>query len=409
MRIGIDLRPLQNGHRYRGIGEVAKQVTNRIIRYGAKEKNSFVFYAYDDSNPLELLTIPKDVSYTIVGLGPMPERAANSFTKKQKLMRVYNELISHPIKQSKDVDVFLQYDYAAGVPKNTRTVLVKHDLIPYIFWDKYFESAWVPFKNKALRSTIRTLFANYKFMRLLHRGLRNAHMIITVSNSTKEDLKRYFSIPGGKMKVAQLGVDKKPAKTNNSSNRPDMPSKPYLLFIGAGDARRRVDDAIAAFNNLRSQGYDLQFVLAGENFKSPETIPNRVVRNEVMGSSYARDILTMGYIDDKTKQTLYRDAIAYIYPTKYEGFGIPILEAMLMECPVVVYNNSSTYEVGGDFALYAQDWEGIVRQVKKIIGWDDAERKLRKREAKLHAEQFTWDKTAYTIYTELKEVVRGST
>lgn len=409
MRIGIDLRPLQNGHKYRGIGEVTKQVTNRILRYGVADGADFVFYQNSDSDPLSLLDMPKHINYTTIDLGLIPEVSKNRFTKRQKLSRAYRDLVAQPIQQSAVVDVFLQYDYAAGVPSNVRTLLVKHDLIPYIFWDKYFESAWVPFKNKAARSTVRTLFANYKFMRLLRRGLRNAHTIVTVSNSTKSDLKKYFGVPEKKLRVAQLGVDMKPTKTDDEARkRIDMPTKPYLLFVGAGDARRRVDDAIAAYNNLRAQGYDIQFVLAGENFKSPTEIPNTTLRKEVMSSSYRDDILTLGYIDDETKQQLFKNAIAYVYPTRYEGFGIPILEAMLMECPVVVYKNSSTYEVGGEFALYAQNWEEIVMRIKEILKRKPSQSARYKAEAKVHAEQFTWDKTAEVIYSELKEAVSGS-
>lgn len=407
MRIGIDLRPLQNGHKYRGIGEVAKQVTDRILQRGVRDNVEFVFFENSDTDPRELLDVPEGITYSTVNLGPMPEVPDNHFTKKQKARRAYQELFGHPITGSGEVDVFLQYDYTAGVPTNTKTLLIKHDLIPYLFWSKYFESAWVPFRNKAARSTLRTLFANYKFMRLLRRGLRNAHTIVTVSHSTKDDLRKYFDVSDSKMSVAHLGVDRKPSKTSGTERRGDMPTKPYLLFVGAGDARRRVDDAVVAFNNLRAKGHDIQLVLAGENFKSPDRIPNTVVRNEVVKSSYTRDILTLGYIDDTTKQELFEGAIAYVYPTKYEGFGIPILEAMLMDCPVVVYKNSSTYEVGGEFALYANGWEDIVKKVETILGWSEKEKKSHNAAARVHAEEFTWDKTAEVIYSELKEIVDG--
>jgi glycosyltransferase involved in cell wall biosynthesis len=406
MKIGIDLRPLQNGHKYRGIGEVAKQVTNRLLEYGAADNVEFYFYQNSDSDPKDLLTIPKNLNYKTVDLGLMPENESNNFTKKEKLQRAYNFLYGTPIKQAKEVDVFLQYDYAAGVPKNTKTLLVKHDLIPYIFWDQYFESAMVPFKNRALRSTLRTLFANYKFMRLLRRGLKDAHVIMSVSESTKADIEKYFGVNKKKSKVAKLGVDITPAKTNETSSNKNMPTKPYLLFVGAGDARRRVDDLVAAFNNLKAKGYDLQLVLAGENFKKPEHIPNKTVRNEVLKSSYKKDILTLGYITDEQKQQLFSNALAYVYPTKYEGFGIPILESMLLGCPVVVYKNSSTAEVGGDYAIYTQTWDGLVNEVIKLLNEPISVRKKRQEAAKKHAEGFTWDKTAESIYNELTDIAK---
>lgn len=402
MKIGIDLRALQTGHKFRGIGEVAKQTTNRIIDLAVNDNDdiAFIFYEYEEDDPKVLLNLPKKLKYEVVKLGKMPENNASA-TKLDKVRRNIKEMYGNPIKDSSKCDVFLQFDYAFGVPKDTKTLLIKHDLIPYVFWDKYFESALIPFKNKALRTTLRTLFANHKFMRILRRSLKNAHVIIAVSNSTKKDIEKFFNVNPAKTKVAHLGTDVKPAKTAGHTLAGTMPTKPYMLFVGAGDARRRVDDAVVAFNNLKADGHDIQLVLVGENFKSPEQIPNLKVRNAVIGSSYKKDILTLGYVDDITKQKLYKEAVAFVYPTKYEGFGIPVLEAMLLECPIVTYKNSSIPEVGGDYAIYANNWRDIQANIIKLLNTSVTEKKKLTVAAKKHAEQFTWDKTAQVIYQEL--------
>lgn len=403
MKIGIDLRALQTGHKYRGIGEVAKQTTDRIVQlaYDSPEDISFIFYEYDGEDPKELLHLPVGLKYEVVKLGVMPEEDLTA-GKLDKLRRHYAGLYGSPIKDSGKSDVFLQFDYAFGVPKNTRTVLIKHDLIPYLFWDKYFESAWVPFKNKAARTTLRTLFTNYKFSRTLRRSLRNASVIVSVSESTKHDVEKFFRVNAKKVKVARLGVTLKAAKTGASEVATDkLPTKPYLLFVGAGDARRRVEDAIAAYNNLKADGIDMQLVLVGENFQTLENIPNPVLRNAVMSSSYRSDILTLGYVDDATKQDLFRKAIAFTYPTLYEGFGIPVLEAMLLECPVISYRNSSIPEVGGNHIYYASNWSDIKEQIESIMSLTNEESDRRKKAARLHAERFTWDSTASIIYQEL--------
>lgn len=400
MNIGIDLRPLQNGHKFRGIGEVAKQVTNHILELGMKDGHTFLFYEYDGSNPRELLSLPMGLVYEVISQGLDPEQD-ESKTKLEKIGRAHRMLYGNQIVGSNKSDVFLQYDYAAGVPKDTKTLLVKHDLIPYLFWDKYFESAWVPFRNRALRTTLRTIFANHQFMRVLRRGLRDAHVIVAVSENTKKDIEKYFRTPSKKVKTALLGVDIKPTKTIDSVNPSNMPTKPYLLFVGAGDARRRVDDLVAAYNNLKADGNDIQLVLVGENFKTPIDIPNSAVRNEVLGSSYSDDILTIGYVSDEVKQNLFRNALAYVYPTRYEGFGIPVLEAMLLECPIIVYKNSSIPEVGGEHAIYVDDWGGIVDAVVALNDMSESNRKSMLSSAKKHAETFTWSKTAQVVYQEL--------
>lgn len=404
MIIGIDVRALQTGHKYRGIGEVAKQTTNRILELAARDNHDVIFYEYTDTeeNPKELLEIPKELRHDTVQLGVMPEKDTTA-SKRQKAQRNLQALFGSSINDSGKCDVFLQFDYAFGVPKNTRTVLVKHDLIPLVFWDKFFESALVPLKNKAARTTLRTLFANYKYRRILRRGVKDAHVIISVSDSTKRDLQKFLNVRESKVRTAHLGVDMQPAKTVGAVSDVALPTKPYLLFVGAGDVRRRVDDLVAAYNNLKAAGQDIQLVLVGENFASPENIPMKQVRDAVLGSSYADDILTLGYVDDVTKQRLFSDAIAFVYPTKYEGFGIPVIEAMLMNCSIVTYKNSSIPEVAGEHALFAKSWQDIVEQTRWLLNEPPASKQKRLKAAKKHAEQFTWDKTAEVLYDELTQ------
>jgi glycosyltransferase involved in cell wall biosynthesis len=157
---------------------------------------------------------------------------------------------------------------------------------------------------------------------------------------------------------------------------------------------------------VKAAGYDIQLALVGENFKSPTNIPNVATRNAVLHSSYADDIITLGYVDDKTKQKLFKNALAFVYPTKYEGFGIPVLEAMLLECPVITYRNSSLPEVGGEYVRFVKDWTDMQAAITDVILEDKNTRNAGIESAKRHAEKFTWDKTANIIYQELLSVSR---
>ena len=396
MKIGIDLRALQTGHKFRGIGEVAKQITSRIITLGI-EDNEFIFYEYEDADdPKTMLSLPNGIKFRVITQGRVIEKTQRS--RGQKLRAAFNQLYGTPVKGSGESDVFLQYDYAFGVPKDAKTILVMHDLIPLIFKTQYFESAWIPFRNRALRTTLRTMFANYRYMRLLRRGLANAHSVVCVSASTKKDVIKFFHVPEHKLQVVHLGVDVKPAKTADAVKPSQLPAKPYLLFVGAGDARRRIDDLVVVFNNLKADGNDIQLALVGENFASAEKIPNLMTRDAVLSSSYIKDILTLGYVDDSTKQALYKGAIAFVYPTLYEGFGIPVLEAMLLRCPIVTYRNSSIPEVGGTYAHYAYDWQGM-KEITEMLLSQDAEQRGRELNASYaHAVAFTWDASAEKIF-----------
>jgi glycosyltransferase involved in cell wall biosynthesis len=406
MKIGVDLRVLQVGHQYRGIGEVTKQCLNRIFEQAIADKKnhpSFVFYEYDDEiDPKEYLNIPDELEYEEVNLGKRPSPDV-SRSKKEKLGAKWYRWFGIPVPKANKSDVFLQFQFELGVPRHPKTVLIAHDLIPYICWNDYFESPWVPFKNKAARTTLRTILHNNEYKRVLRRSHRNAARILCVSDSTLNDLRKYLHVPNRKMETVHLGVSLKPSSTGSVSQKPaNYPTKPFLLFVGGIDKRRRrVDDLVAAFNNLKASGHDIQLALVGENFQAPEKIPDEVVRKDVMGSSYAKDILTLGYIDDETKQRLYKEAIAFVFPTIYEGFGIMTLEAMLLECPVIAYSNSSIPEVGGEHVLYAKNWHDIWQQTEKLLDLSKAKRETFIVAAKKHAEQFTWDKTADKIYKTL--------
>lgn len=408
MKIGVDLRVLQVGHQYRGIGEVTKQCLNRIFTLADADKGSqhkFIFYRYEvgdgEVDPKEFLDLPESLQFEEVILGKRPLVDTNR-TLITKLLSLYRKLYGDPLPQVKDCDVFLQFDYALGVPKHTKTILIAHDIIPFIFWNDYFTSPWVHVRHKAARTTVRTVLHNYESRRVLAKSHKAASEILCVSENTRQDLHKFLHIPLKKMKVTLLGVSEAPASTGKMSKSAQLPTKPFLLFIGGVDARRRrIDDLIAAFNNLKAAGYDIQLALAGENFPSLDGIPNGIVRHDALTSSYREDILPLGYIDDRTKQELFKNAMAFVFPTVYEGFGIMVLEAMLLGCPVVAYKNSSIPEVGGDAILYANNWWDIKLRVEQIMSMSDRKRKDFISRAEKHAAQFTWERTASSIYKVL--------
>lgn len=409
MKIGVDLRVLQIGHQYRGIGEVTKQCLNRllVLAQDDTESVSFVFFVYtidkDGENPLDLIHIPKGMDYEVVDVGMQPLLKPNR-SMSEKLTYKYRLWLGNPLPQAKRrCNVLLQFDYALGVTRHPKTVLIAHDLIPYIFWKDYFTSPWVDVKHRAARTTLRTMTHNYEFKRVLKRSHRSASRILCVSDSTRNDLRKYLHISAKKMEVIHLGVSEKLASTSSSLPRSkNFPTKPFLLFVGGIDKRRRrIDDLIAAYNNLKAAGHDIQLALVGENFQGPDKIPDEVVRKAVIESSYSQDILTLGYIDDKTKQALYKKAVAFVFPTIYEGFGIPVLEAMLLECPVITYKNSSIPEVGGVYVHYAKDWQGIWRQAEQLLAASDITRQKQVKAAREYAQKFTWDATASKLYKAL--------
>lgn len=400
--IAIDLRPLQTGHQFRGIGEVVKRTVQHILMNSDKSKH-FVMLAYDNlENPMDDFDIPDTISFELRRVGPPP---SNTPDNKTKIVRILRRLFGNPVPWVNDCDILLQYDYELGVSTSTPTLLVKHDIIPYMFREQYFISPTVHVKNKAARTTLRTIYHNYTYSWVLKRSLRNAKHVVCVSNSTQNDLIKHLNVKEKKTSVVHLGIDSEAIINHLASSKERVPksiSKPYLLFIGAVDGQRRaVVDLIDAYNNLKADGHDLQLVLVGENFELEKGVLDDETKYSLIHSSYSYDIKTLGYVSDEVKFKLYKNALAFVFPTRYEGFGIPILEAMASKCPVITYSNSSIPEVAGESALITGDWMGIAEQVSAVINWSPSEKEQFVGRASEQVDNFDWQKTSKVLVDAL--------
>ena len=146
---------------------------------------------------------------------------------------------------------------------------------------------------------------------------------------------------------------------------------------------------------------DINLVLVGDTMLGETNIHNDTVRDYLKkNSSYNGDIYFLGYVDQSSLEWLYEHALAFVYPSTYEGFGLPILEAMRYGTPVVTYSNTSIYEVAGEAALYADGYLGIAEAVTRLLG----DSNLRKKYASLsknRAGNYKWENTATEIVTLL--------
>jgi glycosyltransferase involved in cell wall biosynthesis len=181
---------------------------------------------------------------------------------------------------------------------------------------------------------------------VIKNSCRWAKKIIAVSNNTKKDLMALYRVPEDKIKVVYEGFDREMQNTNlkmqNGSAKCKI-SGNYLLFIGRLEERKNIVGIIKAFEVLKDQ-YKLphKLVLAGK--------PGYGWRNmwyEIENSEYYNDIFLPGYVSEESKWRLLGGADVFLFPTFYEGFGIPILEAQSVGCPVVAGDNSSIPEVIG--------------------------------------------------------------
>lgn len=179
-------------------------------------------------------------------------------------------------------------------------------------------------------------------------GLRKAQHIIAASKCTKADLIRYLNIPARKITVIYSGVDRNVFKPV-AGRRYDFP---YLLYVGSERPRKNLSTLLAAFSMLKKGSImpDLKLVKAGSAGRTAKF--RQVTLREIRRLGLESDVVFADYTSDEDLAACYSSAVGLVMPSLYEGFGLPLIEAMACGCPVIASNSSSLPEVAGDAALF---------------------------------------------------------
>lgn len=236
---------------------------------------------------------------------------------------------------------------------------------------------------------------------MISQALRKSKKIITVSNHTKQDLLKTFKVNEDKITVIYNGVSK---EFNNCIDHDLIKKvkkeynieKPYILFIGNVRAHKNILRLIRAFKGLKSVCSGYKLVIIGEEHKN------------LKGLEVDKDILLLGYVENQKLPAFYAGASLFVFPTLYEGFGLPPLEAMACGTPVITSNISSLPEVVGDAAIKVNPYsvEEIVKAMYSVLTNKEISRKLVYRGLE-RVKLFCWEKTANQTLNVYKEVLRG--
>jgi glycosyltransferase involved in cell wall biosynthesis len=232
----------------------------------------------------------------------------------------------------------------------------------------------------------------------LDRALERAARVIAVSESTRRDLLELSHVDPAKIAVVPLGVDhtvfrpSDPGAISSVRTRFELMG-PYLLSLGGIEPRKNLPSLLRAFTRLSS---DLRLVIAGSGVEwNPEGTDLLAESLERLPADVRGRVIRTGYVSEADKVALMSGADAFVYPSLYEGFGLPVLEAMACGTPVVTSNLSSLPEVAGDAAVLVDpaDPSSIADGIDRALG-DPGLRTRLVREGRERAEGFTWEKTA---------------
>lgn len=297
------------------------------------------------------------------------------FKGKSRIIRFLNKNYFLWKLKKLNYDIFHPTYYENYFLKYLKTpfIITVHDMIHEIYADTYF------------KNDIRTT-------KLKKELCEKADGIIAISEQTKKDLIKFFGIKENKIKVIYHGSDLK-----KETKEVQLPNK-YILFTGGRWGYKNFNLFLEGISNLLLQNEELYLVCTGNPFSEKEKNYLRKLRIE----NKVYQILAK---EDEI-YTIYHNAECFVFPSLYEGFGIPILEAWESECPIALSDTSCFPEIAGDAGEYfnPQDKESIKKAVENIIYNSERKRKLIEK-GKVRLKNFSWDKTYQETLDFYKEIL----
>lgn len=371
MRVLVDIRHL-SGPNMAGVGGYTKSLLHALFEID-KENEYVLLTSGGISSDSGSLGFARDdtsrVSHVHILL-------------PNKLLNLRTLLLRHPtlnwrVREAVDL-IFLPNLAIATLPNDIPTVLTLHDFS----WQMYpdFFSRKMQIWHKATRP---------------HELIAGSRSIIVPSESSKRDCERLFATPPSKTHVIPHGVspsfnDKMLASDHGVRSRLKLPKK-FALFVGTIEPRKNLLALIEGVKEYRERTHDdLHLVIVGGWGWRSHDVRRRLWKRDTYGWVHQ-----LGYVDAHDLPVVYRSAQATIFPSIYEGFGLPILESFASGTPVITSHTASMPEVGGDAAIYIDPYNSrdITEALRGLIGSSSLQKQLHDRGIE-RARQFTWEKTA---------------
>ncbi|EKD58623.1 MAG: glycosyl transferase group 1 [uncultured bacterium] len=325
--------------------------------------------------------------------------------KRDDLIRkILWEMFSLPAQIKKDeCDVLLSLYQCPTVLRSllrnktkTKHLMIVHDIIPRIF--PAYLNNW---RKKV-----------YQY--LSERAIRRVDKIIAVSHRTEKDLIQHLEIEASKISVAYIDVDEiykeKLSEESKSLMLEKYKLKPgYILNGGGLEVRKNTENVLRAYKILlESYGrasWLPKLVISGKLM--PELAPLVCdAESLVKGLGLENDVVLLGYVQQEDLPALYHNASVFVYPSLYEGFGLPVLEAMNQAVPVITAKTSSLPEVGADCVLYCdpQDVDDLAMVIKNVLMNNHLQAALSIKGFE-RAKHFSWDKFIEKIINIIRQEV----
>ncbi len=321
-----------------GIHVYAKNLIAHLDNFGSHDKFEYWIARVDNKVMLPLTNVKQAFfknKYRIPAFGPI---------------RLFFLIPRFANKNKFDVVVELSHFGPFNLNKKTKRVTVLHDLTPVLF------------------SHFHTFFSSFLQKLFLPRILKRADLIIANSINTKEDIYKVYPSIKTKTEAIYLGVSKK-FNSENSKTKENLShygvSNNYILYLGTIEPRKNLTTLLRAYEIFRdTTDLKIDLVIAGKSGWKNEEF------NEALKKSkFIEDIKITGYVDSKDIFPFYANCDVFVYPSEYEGFGIPVIEALRSGAQVICANNSSLLEFGEELVFYFDTHkpDSLAQMLKQVL------------------------------------------
>lgn len=245
----------------------------------------------------------------------------------------------------------------------------------------------------------------FGYNQVFKKAINSSQKILVPSNYVKDSLIKKWRLNKEKIIVTHEAVDNKiatiVAKMSTEQSKESLDKfnikPPYVFYVGNAHPHKNVEGLIKAFLKLKNQFQDLQLVLSGSDHYFWQRIKREFKH---------KDIIYTGWVADEELVALYKNAQAFVMPSFEEGFGIPLLEAMACECPVISSDSGALSEIGGNAAIYfnPHDMDDMGDKISQILNSDKLRKDLIEKGLKRY-KQFSWQKLAKQTLEVYKQCV----
>lgn len=256
------------------------------------------------------------------------------------------------------------------------------------------------------------MFTKKDLFQLIHwtaYSAKQAEVIFTISQSSKRDILKYYQVPEERVIVTYPGIKQESVIMKQESGIEEIKNKygisdKYVLFVGTIQPRKNIERLIKAFDRVLKEDRhtNLQLIIVGKRGWLYESI---LKRPKELGIE--EKVIFLNFVPDEELDILYRNALCFCLPSLYEGFGLPVLEAMKRGCPVITSKVSSLPEAGGEAALYfnPESVEDIAEKITELINNESLREKFIQKGFE-QVKKFSWKKTAQETLELLQEVAK---